>query len=185
MKLSTLIVGAVVVSAVAFSMQAQQGKSPLVGQSAPDFTATGTDGKTYSLAGVEKKAPLILAFWKNPCPHNARASALVNSIVAAYKGKVNVVGVVNSAGDRAKSFQDQFKMEYPFMADGEMKIIDSYKQERSITFVVIGKDKKIEAFIGGYSQDSMAQLNAAMAKAVGAAEVSLDFSSAPTRTTYG
>jgi peroxiredoxin len=186
MRATTLIAGtaAVLVAAAAVGQYAT-GQNSIVGQAAPDFTATGTDGKTYSLAGVEKNSPMILVFWKNPCPHNPRASALVNSIVEAYKGKVNVVGVVNDQGDSAKKFQEQFGKGYAFLNDPGKSIIGSYKQSRSIAFVVVDKYKKVEAVIGGYSQESMALLNKTMAKAAGMEEAKLDFSGAPTRTTYG
>jgi peroxiredoxin len=185
LKAIVFLAAAAAAATVAVALQGGQGAPSLVGQPAPNFTATGTDGKTYNLASVEKKAPLIMVFWKNPCPHNPRASSLVNSIVDAYKGKVNFVGVVNADGDSAKSFQQQFGKDYVFLQDGSKSIIGSYQQRRSIAFVVVNKDKKVEAVIGGYSQDAMAQLNAAMAKAAGMEEAKLDFSGAPTRTTYG
>ncbi len=186
MRVTTLIAGtaAVLVAAAAIAQYAT-GQGSIVGQAAPDFTATGTDGKTYSLAGVEKKAPMVVVFWKNPCPHNPRASALISSIVEAYKGKVNVVGVVNTEGDAAKKFQEQFGKGYTLLNDPNKAIISSYKQSRSISFVVIDKYKKVEAVIGGYGQESLALLNTTMAKAAGMEEANLDFSGAPPRTTYG
>jgi peroxiredoxin len=164
--------------------QVVTGQNSIAGTVAPEFSTTATDGKTYTLSAMEKK-PTILVFWKNPCPHNPRASSLVNSVVDAYKGKVSVLGVVNSEGDTAKSFQEQFGKDYPFLHDAKKSIITSYKQPRSIVFVVIDKDRKVESVIGGYSQESMALLNTAMAKAAGMEEAKLDFSGAPTRTTYG
>jgi peroxiredoxin len=175
---------ALLVAGVAVAQYAT-GQNSIVGSAAPEFSATGTDGKTYTLASAEKQSPLIMVFWKNPCPHNPKASGLVNSIVDAYKGKVNFLGVVNSEGDRAKQFQEQFGKGYTFLQDPAKKIIGDYKQPRSIVFIVVDKYKKVEAVIGGYSQESMALLNKAMAKAAGMEEAKLDFSGAPTRTTYG
>lgn len=187
MRLSTIVVtsAVVVLASAAFAIQRGQTPPPLVGKTAPSFSATGTDGKTYSLNNVEAKSPMILVFWKNPCPSNPPASKLINSIVDAYKGKVNFVGIVNSDGDRAKTFQKRFGPNYTFLQDGDKSIIKDYKIVESIQFIVIGKDKKVQSIIGGYSKDAMAKLNTAMAKAAGAKEASLDFSSAPTRTTYG
>ena len=185
MRLRTTILAATVALGAAVGIAMTQQQPTIVGQAAPEFTATGTDGKTYTLGGVEKKAPMIMAFWKNPCPHNPRASSLVNSIVDAYKDKVNFVGVVNSDGDTAKKFQEQFGKGYVFLNDPNKAIISSYKQPRSIVFVVVGKDKKVAEVIGGYSQEAMAKLNTVMAKAAGMEEAKLDFSGAPTRTTYG
>ncbi len=187
MRVSTLVASAaaVVAGTVALALQAYQEQPTIAGQAAPDFTATGTDGKTYSLSDVGKKAPLIMVFWKNPCPHNPRASALINSMVAAYKDKVNFVGVVNAEGDAAKAFQDRFAKEYPLLQDGSRNMIRSYKMVTSITFVVVDKDKKVESVIRGYGQEALALANAAMAKAAGAEVSKLDFSTAPARATYG
>ena len=185
MRARTYIAAAgVVLVATACVAQLVTGQNTIAGQAAPEFSATATDGKTYTLSAMEKK-PTILVFWKNPCPHNPRASSLVNSVVDAYKGKVSVFGVVNSEGDAAKSFQEQFGKDYAFLHDPKKSIITSYKQPRSIVFVVIDKDRKVESVIGGYSQESMKLLNTAMAKAAGMSEATLDFSGAPTRTTYG
>jgi len=186
MRLSTIVLtsAVVVLASAAFALQRGQQAPTVEGKAAPAFSAKGTDGKSYSLNNVTK-APMVMVFWKNPCPHNPRASKLVNSIVDAYKGKVNIVGVVNAEGADAKAFQKEFGPNYPFLQDGDKSIIKDYKMSKSIQFVVIGKDKKVETVIGGYSQASMKKLNAAMAKAAGMKEASLDFSAAPTKTTYG
>ncbi len=58
MLLSALVVAALSVSAAA------QSPAPLkVGDLAPDFTLTGTDGKTYSLAEFRGRKPVVLAWF--------------------------------------------------------------------------------------------------------------------------
>ncbi len=37
--------------------------APKVGDVAPDFTATDTEGKTYTLSEMVKRGPVILAFF--------------------------------------------------------------------------------------------------------------------------
>ena len=37
--------------------------TPKVGEVAPDFTAADTDGKTFKISELEKKGPVILAFF--------------------------------------------------------------------------------------------------------------------------
>lgn len=39
------------------------GAVPQVGDTAPDFTVTDTDGKTYTLSEMVKQGPVILAFF--------------------------------------------------------------------------------------------------------------------------
>lgn len=187
MRTKTALIGtaALLVAGVVGAQSAAQTQHPLVGKDAPAFSAMGTDGKTYSLEGVEKKGPMVMVFWKNPCPHNPRASSLINSVVNAYKGKVNFVGVVNSEGDAAKAFNEQFGKDYVMLHDPAKTMIKSYQHTRSIVFVVVDKDKKVTEVIGGYGQEAMAKLNTVMAKAAGMDEAKLDFSGAPARTTYG
>jgi thioredoxin-dependent peroxiredoxin len=58
MLLSALIVAALAVSAAA------QSPAPLkVGDLAPDFTLTGSDGKTYTLAEFRGKKPVVIAWF--------------------------------------------------------------------------------------------------------------------------
>jgi peroxiredoxin len=186
MRYSAILISiaAVAVGSSACAAQRAQAKNPLIGKAAPAFSAKGTDGKTYSLDSVGKK-PMIIAFWKNPCPHNPRASKLINSVVAAYKGKVNFVGVVNSDGPKAAAFKQQFGPGYEFLNDGSKSIIKDYNIKPSLQFVVISPDKKVQAVIGGYGKDAMNELNAAMAKAAGVKAANVDLSGAPNRTTYG
>ena len=67
MRLSAIVVSsaAVVLASAAFAFQSAQAPA-LVGKSAPKFSTKATDGKTYSLDNVGKKAPMIMVFWKNP-----------------------------------------------------------------------------------------------------------------------
>ncbi len=185
MKTPTLLGLALLACGVAIAMQQAQPAHPILGQAIPEFSATATDGKTYTHDGFAKGAPTFVVFWKNPCPHNPRASSLINSIVAAYKGKVTFLGVVNSDGDAAKKFQEQFGKEYAFLHDPAKAVIGGFKMKQSLTFVQINKDKKVEAVYGGYGQASLAELNTAMAKAAGMEEAKIDLSGAPARTTYG
>jgi peroxiredoxin len=39
------------------------GSSPTVGQEAPEFTGTDTEGQTFSLSALVEKGPVIVAFF--------------------------------------------------------------------------------------------------------------------------
>lgn len=49
--------------ATALLVTALLGATPKVGDVAPDFTATDTDGKVYKLSEFVKEGPVIVAFF--------------------------------------------------------------------------------------------------------------------------
>lgn len=155
------------------------------GEKAPAFSAKGTDGKDYSLAALTKEKPVFVVFWKQRCPHNKKASELINSIHQAYGDKVQLVGIVNANADGAKAWVDQFALKYPLLPDESKATIGAYKVAYSICTMQIGTDGKITRVFEGYGAEAMKQLNEAMAAAAGAkpAEVALD--GAPGRRTWG
>lgn len=166
-------------------VMAQEALHLPVGSEAPAFSGLGTDGKEYSLKGLTSEKPAFIVFWKNPCPHNGRASALLNAINKAYEGKAQLIGIVNSPADGTKAFAEQFGLNFPLLADGDKAIIKAYGLRFSITIMEIGKDGKIANVFPGYGRDSMTALNEAMAKAAGMTVAGVDLSAAPGRQTWG
>lgn len=156
-----------------------------VGAEAPAFSGTGTDGKDYSLKSLIAEKPAFIVFWKNPCPHNARASALLNAIHKAYEGKAQLIGFVNSPLEGAKKFAERFNLNFPLLADADKTIIKAYGLRFSITIMEIGKDGKIANVFPGYGSESVAALNKAMAAAAGMPVADVDLSAAPGRQTWG
>jgi peroxiredoxin len=155
------------------------------GSAAPEFEITGDDGNTYSIKSMTKDAPAFIVFWKESCPHNARAAGLFNSLGTAYGEKVKLVGVVSAPDDRISDWAEKFSTSYPLLPDGEKSVIGAYDVSQSIVTYQIGTDGKIAKIFGGYGYDAMSALNQAMAGAAGVDAAEVDFSGAPTRTTYG
>jgi thiol-disulfide isomerase/thioredoxin len=65
-----------------------------IGDSAPDFSLLGVDGKTYSLADFKDDRVLIVIFMSNHCPVSHAAETRFIPFVASLKGKgVGVIAI--------------------------------------------------------------------------------------------
>ncbi|HRF59051.1 MAG TPA: redoxin domain-containing protein [Fimbriimonadaceae bacterium] len=153
------------------------------GKDAPTFSLKGSDGKSYDLAKMREDKSAFVLFWKQRCPHNARAAQIYNKLVQTYKG-VPFVGVVNTDEAGAKAWAEQFSTAYPMLPDADKALIKGYKLQASIAAFEIGKDGKVVAVFGGYGSEAIDKLNKAMAAAAKVPAASLD-TGAPARETWG
>lgn len=179
MKPITWIVGVGVAAALLGAMLTARAENWKPGASAPAFSAAGSDGKDHSLKSLTGDKPLVLYFIGESCPVNNQAVKYYNRVAEAYKGKVNFVGVID--GDKAKHAQWQAKHKAPYtvLFDPDMKVIRSYKAERSPWTILVGKDGKIVKEWVGYSIGEIDELSAEMAKQAKVALAKIDTSGAP------
>jgi peroxiredoxin len=155
------------------------------GSEAPEISGEATDGKRLSLKELSKEKPAFIVFWKERCPHNPRAAALFNAIHKAYEGKVSFFGVVTASPEGAKSWVEEFKLNYPLVPDAERKIIKDFQLKNSICTFQIDPDGKVAKVYPGYGRDALEPLNAAMAKAAGVEVAEVDLSAAPAGRRWG
>jgi cytochrome c biogenesis protein CcmG/thiol:disulfide interchange protein DsbE len=128
-----------------------------VGQPAPEFEASTTDG-LFDLAKADK--PVFLEVFATWCPHCQRETAVVDKLYAAYGSRVAFVAV--SGSDTAMdgtsesspldvlNFAQQFNVRYPIAYDPLIRdpsnpksVANLYLQGGFPTFAIIGKDKKV------------------------------------------
>lgn len=155
------------------------------GDKAPAFKATGTDGKTHTLASLSKDRPLLLYFIKDGCPVNHRALPFYKQVSAAYKGKVNLVGVINTNLADYKKWQAEYKTSFVSLLDPDLKMIEAYKAVASPWAILIGRDGKIIKEWPGFSKGELEEMNRAMAAAGRVKAASINFGAAPARPQYG
>lgn len=172
-----LLGGAVAVAAVfLFKAPAMAQKT---GGKAPDFKATGSDGKAYTLKSFTGKKPTLLYFIGNTCPVNNQAVKYFNRVAAAYKGSVNFVGVID--GDKATytAWNKQFKAPYLVLLDPDMKIIEAYGAQRSPWAILVDSKGTITKSWTGYSAKQINELGTALAGASKVTAKKIDVSGAP------
>lgn len=180
------ILGALACLASGLGFTAELSQDNGVGKPAPAFTATGNDGKTHTLESLTKGSTLVLYFIKDGCPVNSDAIQYVNKISAAYKDnvKVKLVGVFNGDAKAFERFNSRFKVPYLVLYDPGYSLIKSYGAKYSpwLTRVAEGKVAKVYP---GYSVESLADLNALMARDGGVAKAAISFEGAPAQETFG
>lgn len=140
------IVGLVVIALLVLLAVAvrQRGAGPLASGNAPEFTLTGFDGQTYTLADLQGK-PVVLNFWASWCiPCRDEAPALQRAWETYRDRGVLILGVdyVDTDAD-AKKFIAEFQQTYPNGPDLGTKISQAYKISGVPETYFIGKGGKL------------------------------------------
>jgi peroxiredoxin Q/BCP len=169
------VIGLVSVAMLAFA----QSGGARAGAKAPDFMAAASDGKSRTLSALTKEGDLVLYFIKVGCPVNHRAAPFYKKIDDAYKGKANIVGVINGDVSEAKAWAKEYGAKFPILADENLKIIRAYGAVSSPWAVVVGQDGKVKKVLAGGAPANLAHVNTIAAKNAGVKVASLSFDGAP------
>ncbi|MDT2240531.1 TlpA disulfide reductase family protein [Paenibacillus larvae] len=115
------------------------------GSSAPSFSLTGLDGKSYNVGGSRDKL-LLVNFWASWCgPCRTEAPDLVQ-LYNKYKDKMDLYAVNVSQGDSMRNIQafvDEFKFPFPVLLDKEGTVASAYRILAIPTSFLIDKNGKI------------------------------------------
>lgn len=155
---------------------------------APEAGAPGAAAAEQSsqerFAQLTGGKPTFIYYVKEDCGSNPRAIPLVTKLVEAYKGKVNIIGVINADEMAYREWARQYSVPIDFVYDPNIEIIRKYAVPNSQTLTLIdGSGKEIKRF-DGYGAASLNACAAEMASVgkVEAAALQLD---APDRASYG
>jgi peroxiredoxin len=187
---SNKILGAALAAAftsiLTLNLTAQTGPTD-VGKPAPDFSAIGSDNKTYTLKSLTQNEVLVLYFIKNGCPVNNQAMPHFKNLGEHYKDsdKVNFIGVFNGDARAFEAWNRQFEVPFTVLLDSSREIINAFGATRSPWVVKIGSDGNIAKVMPGYSQTSLESLHAMMTRDAGKDLAKIDFSGAPDQTRFG
>lgn len=113
------------VATVDISMAPGQ-SAPVVGQVAPDFTATTIDGQQISLSGLRGQ-PVWLIFGATWCTDCRVEAPDVQAVAQAYQGRVKVVAVyVGESTSTVEGYAQRIGLTYSQIADTPDTIAESY-----------------------------------------------------------
>lgn len=132
--------------------------SPLaVGQKAPDFSVSTTEGP-FTLSKSESK-PTLLEVFASWCPHCQREVKVIDPLYDEYKDKINFVAVngdargIDGVSPETQAdvidWKQKFGVNYPVAFDPDLTVAHEYLQSGFPTVVLIGTDGTVEAVRDG------------------------------------
>ena len=121
-----------------------------IGQKAPDFALSATDGKTYQLSHFASAPLLVICFTCNHCPYVIGNEARERAFVEKYKFK-GLAYVAISANDAEKYPDDDFPrmkqraqklaFTWPYLYDESQSVAKSYGAIKTQHFFLFDKDR--------------------------------------------
>jgi len=97
------------------------------GTKAPQFTGTTFDGKKVSLKDFQGQKVALYFYPKDDTPGcTKQACNLRDNISELTKNGVAVIGVSPDDNESHQKFSEKFDLNFPLVADPEMKIINKY-----------------------------------------------------------
>lgn len=139
---------------------------PEVGDRAPDFSATASDGSLVKMSDFAGKKNVILYFYpKDFTSVCTRETCGFRDLLQKLGGEHTVViGVSADSDAKHEEFREAYKVDFPLLADPDKNIAKMYGatgglfgvlgMTKRLTFV-IGKDGKIaEKLAGAFSADT-------------------------------
>jgi thiol-disulfide isomerase/thioredoxin len=127
-----------------------------IGQAAPPFQVSSTDGYIDSTA-VHK--PMLVEIFATWCPHCRREVAIMNDIHASYGDKLQMIAVngSNIGSDETSpetqadvvTFAEAFHVTYPLAFDPQLTVAHDYLLGGFPSLVVIDKNGRISSFKSG------------------------------------
>lgn len=114
-----------------------------IGDKAPDFTVTTSDGKTLSLSDfTNQKKPVIVYFWATWCPFCRDEFETLDSIYPQYKGRVELIAVDLDTGEtlqQIQNYKDQHAHDWTF-TNGNIDVLRDYNVRATTTKYIIDQN---------------------------------------------
>ena len=119
------------------------------GQTAPDFTLPGVDGKPAKLSVFLKKGPVVLTFYRGGwCPYcNAQLKSYQDALPAIQGAGATLVAVSPQLPDRSVMVAARHELAFPVLSDVGNKVAKSF----GLTFVLEGEMASRYAFLADYN----------------------------------
>lgn len=157
---SLAIVAIVVIVAVALASRVSKTASTApseskikVGDAAPEFTVSATNGQFDLKNALATGKPVFLEVFATWCPHCQREVPSVNALFKKYGDRAGFISVsgsqygIDSSSPESQAdvvnFAQQYGAQYPIAFDGSLDVAGKYLQGGFPTFVIIDKTGKV------------------------------------------
>jgi peroxiredoxin len=138
-----------------------------LGEKAPDFTLTDTEGKTWTLSELTKQKKIVVLEWFNPeCPYSGekhyKNHHTMQDTAKAYKDKnvvwISVASNNNKTGSKERNEQarKEFKIEHPIVLDTTGDVARAYDAKSTPTMYIVNTDGVL-VYWGGIDNDKSAE----------------------------
>jgi thioredoxin-dependent peroxiredoxin len=134
------------------------GATPLkVGDQAPDFTLSDTEGTPVTLSALLRKGPVILAFYPKAFTPgcNKQNKAFRDKFAAVQEKGAQVVGISNDDVATQKRFKTEMQLPYTLLSDPKGEVIAKYSGKMPLlgfasrANFVIDQDGTVKAVVEG------------------------------------
>lgn len=138
-------------------------EAPMQGFTAPDFTLSDVNGKSYKLSTYRGKKPVLLVFERSTCIWCQRELPELKAFYQTNKDKIEVLSIGSAdTFEQVKSYVENNNIQHPWLVDTEAKAMRLYNAQGTPGHFLIDKAGKIILTRPGYAD--LATLNSFLAK---------------------
>jgi peroxiredoxin len=139
-----------------------------VGQTAPEFSLNGLDGKSYSLEALREKGPVVAAFFKISCPVCQFTFPFLQRLYQRYGGDaVTFLGISQDGAKATASFAREYGATFPMVLDEQSKgypASNAYGLTTVPTILLIDADAKVRVSSMGFVKADLEKIAAELAE---------------------
>jgi peroxiredoxin len=138
------------------------------GQTAPEFSLKGIDGKIYSLEELRRKGPVLAAFFKISCPVCQFTFPFLQRLYERYgSDDVTFVGISQDDAKATAGFAKQYGIMFPIALDDKEKgypASNAYGLTNVPTIFLIDADGTVSISSMGFVKNDLEQIAATLAE---------------------
>src|SRR5712672_2280173 len=138
------------------------------GQTAPEFSLKGIDGKIYSLEELLRRGPVLAAFFKISCPVCQFTFPFLQRLYERYgSDDVTVLGISQDDGKATAGFAKQYGITFPIALDEKEKgypASNAYGLTNVPTVFLIDRDGTVRVSSMGFVKNDLEQIAATLAE---------------------
>ncbi len=137
-----------------------------VGQLAPPFDLSSTEGKLYSLKTALAQGPVLAAFFKVSCPTCQYTFPFIERLYQQFRDKgAQVWGISQDNARDSQQFAKEYGVTFPILIDGDHYATSlDYGLKYVPTHFLIAQDDHIEITGDGFSKTDLLQIQKCFAK---------------------
>lgn len=135
------------------------------GNSAPNFSLNGIDGKSYSLSSLLQKGPVVAAFFKISCPVCQFTAPFLERLFRRYgRDGVSFLGLSQDDAKASAKFAAQYGVTFPIAVDAKgYPASNAYGLTMVPTVFLIDKDGTVKVSSMGFAKQDLETIAAELA----------------------